>query len=128
MDKIIIAAGLLLIVYAFWQTVQKFRGKAKNSCCGTAETVFVKKVDDTDLSHYPYRYILQIDHMKCSNCARTVENMLNNMPGVWAIVDLGKNKADVLAKQIISESEFEKALRGSDYTLKSCTLISDIGK
>jgi len=125
MDKIIIAAGLLLIVYALWQTVQRFRGRAKNSCCGTAEAVSVKKVDDTDPSHYPYRYTLQIDHMKCSNCARNVENLLNSMPGVWGRVDLGKKEADVRTKQSVSEAEFKTAFKDSAYTLKSCTLVSD---
>ena len=125
MDKIIIAAGLLLIIYAFWQTVQKFRGKAKNSCCGTAEAVSVKKVEDTDPSHYPYKYTLQIDHMKCSNCARIVENLLNSMPGVWSRVDLGKQEANVLAKNPVSDEAFQAVFRDSAYTLKSCTLVSD---
>ena len=92
MDKLIIAVGLLLIVFALWQTVQKARGKAKSSCCGTAEAVSAKKVEDTDVSHYPYRYRLSIDGMMCSNCAKNVENTLNNMNGVWGKVNLGKKK------------------------------------
>ncbi len=124
MDKIIIAAGLLLIAYALWQTVQKFRGKAKSSCCGTAEAVSVKKVDDTDPSHYPYRYTLQIENMKCSNCAKNVENLLNGIPGIWGRVNLGKKEADVLAKRPIEEAEFQTALKDSAYILKSCTLVS----
>ena len=92
MDKLIIAAGFLLIVYALWQTIQKARGRAKSSCCGTAEAVSAKKVEDTDVSHYPYRYRLSIDGMMCSNCAKNVENTLNSMNGVWGKVNLGKKK------------------------------------
>ena len=83
MDKLIIAVGLLLIVFALWQTVQKASGKANSSCCGSAEAVSAKKVEDTDVSHYPYRYRLSIDGMMCSNCAKNVENTLNNMNCVW---------------------------------------------
>jgi copper chaperone CopZ len=117
MDKLIIAVGLLLIVFALWQTVQKARGKAKSSCCGSAEAVSAKKVDDTAVSHYPYRYRLTIDGMMCSNCAKNVENTLNNMNGVWGKVNLGKKEADVLSKQSVSEDSFARALQQSSYTL-----------
>ena len=124
MDKVIIAVGALLIVYAIWQTVQKFRGKAKSSCCGSAEAVTVKKVEDTDISHYPYRYKLQVEGMTCSHCAANVENALNGMPGVWSIVNLGKNEADVRTKQPTEASAFAKALEAASYSLGGCTLLS----
>ena len=123
MDKLIIGAGLLLIAYALWQTIQKFRGKAKNSCCGTAEAVWVKKVEDTDPSHYPYRYLLQIENMKCSNCAKNVENILNGMPGVWGKVNLGKNEADVLSKEMIDEKTFQQAFKDSAYSMHSYKML-----
>ena len=127
MDKLSIAVGLLLIVFALWQTVQKARGKAKSSCCGTAETVSAKKVEDTDVSHYPYRYRLSIDGMMCSNCAKNVENTLNNMNGVWGKVNLGKKEAEVLSKQSVSEESFAHALQDSSYTLTGYAVIKDPG-
>jgi copper chaperone CopZ len=128
MDKLIIIVGLLLIVYAFWQTVQKARGKAKNSCCGTSEAVSAKKAVDTDVSHYPYQYRLSIDGMMCSNCARNVENTLNNMKGVWGKVNLGKKEADVLSKQAVSEESFAHALQETSYTLKGYSVIKGPGE
>lgn len=124
MDTIIIIAGVLLIAFALWQTIQRFRGKAKNSCCGSAEAVTVKKVEDTDVSHYPYHYLLSIDGMMCSNCAKTVENALNSMPGVWGRVNLSKKEADVLAKEPVEESSFAQALQKKSYTLRACKVIS----
>ncbi len=123
MDKIIIGAGLLLIAYALWQTILKFRGRAKNSCCGTAEAVSVKKVEDTDPSHYPYHYSLQIENMKCSNCAKNVENILNGMPGVWGKVNLGKNEADVLSKEMVDEKAFQAAFKDSAYSMHSYKIL-----
>jgi len=125
MDKLIIIVGLLLIVFALWQTIQKARGKAKSSCCGTAETVSAKKVEDTDVSHYPYRYRLSIDGMMCSNCAKNVENTLNNMDGVWGKVNLGKKEADVLSKNSVSKENFASALQDSSYTLKGYTVLQN---
>jgi copper chaperone CopZ len=124
MDKVIIAVGALLIVYAIWQTIQKFRGKAKSSCCGSAEAVTVKKVEDTDISHYPYRYKLQVEGMTCSHCAANVENALNNMPGVWSIVNLGKNEADVRTKEPVEEKSFAAALEAASYGLGGYALVS----
>ena len=66
---IIIVLAALLVVWAGYWTMQKARGKAQSSCCGTPEMVTAKKVDDTDASHYPYEYKLSIDGMMCSNCA-----------------------------------------------------------
>ncbi len=120
MTTVIILCAIALIIYAVYGTVQKFRGKAKSSCCGTGETVSVKNVEDTDKSHYPYSYVLQIDGMMCSNCAANVENALNDMGDVWARVELGKHQAKVLAKHEKSGQDFAEALRKTSYTLSGC--------
>ena len=112
-----IICAALLILFAVYRTVQKARGRSKSSCCGTPEVRTVKKVDDTDPSHYPYRYTLSIDGMHCSNCARTVENELNSMDGVWGKVDLGKKEASVLSKAERSEEDFAGILAAKDYSL-----------
>lgn len=114
-STIIIAAGLLLIAYAVYGTVRKLQGKSKASCCGTKETVTAKPVDDTDESHYPYKYFVAIDGMMCSNCAARVQNAMNGMEGVWARVDLGRHRAEVLAKSEKTEEDFTAALQGSEY-------------
>ena len=124
MDKLIIAVGLLLIVFALWQTVQKARGKAKSSCCGGAEAPTRRPVADTDESHYPYRYRLAVGGMHCSHCAVNVENALNAMPGVWAKVQLAKNEADVRTKQPADEAAFAKALQKAGYTLNGYADLS----
>lgn len=113
--NLIIIAGVLLIAYAVYGTVQKARGKAKASCCGTAETVLPRKVEDTDRSHYPYSYHIAIDGMKCSNCAVNVENALNASGDTWATVDLGRHQASVLSKAEKTEDDFVKALRSTNY-------------
>ena len=117
--KLIIIAGVLLIAYALYGTVQKARGKAKSSCCGGAEAVLSKPVADTDESHYPYRYLVSIDGMMCSNCAANVENAINASGDVWANVNLGRKRADVLSKTEKTEADFVKALKGTNYKVVS---------
>lgn len=116
-STIIIAAGILLIVYAVYGTVRKIQGKSKASCCGTKETVAAKPVDDTDESHYPFKYFVAVDRMMCSNCAVRVQNTLNNMDGVWARVNLGRHRAEVLAKSEKTVADFAAALSATDYTV-----------
>ena len=112
---LIIIAGILLIAYAVYGTVQKARGKAKSSCCGSAESVLPKRVGDTDESHYPFRYYVSIDGMKCSNCATNVENAINALGDTWAHVELGRHRAEVLSKKEKTEEDLVRALKGTGY-------------
>lgn len=113
--KLIILAGALLIAYAVYGTVQKVRGKSKSSCCGSAEIVMPKPVEDTDESHYPYKYYVSVDGMMCSNCAANVENAINKSGDTWAHVNLGRKRAEVLSKTEKTEADFTKALQGTSY-------------
>ena len=122
---IIIIAGMLLIAYAVYGTVQKARGKAKSSCCGSAESVLPKRVEDTDESHYPFRYYVLIEGMKCSNCAALVENAINASGDTWAHVNLGRHRAEVLSKKEKTEGDFVRALKDTGYKV---TGFEPVGK
>lgn len=128
MSTVILICGAALIIYAIYGTVQRLRGKAKSSCCGSPEAVAVKKVADTDKSHYPYKYILSIEGMMCSNCAANVENAINAMGDTWARVELSRHRAVVLSKNEKTERSFADALRKTSYTVtgfESITGVSD---
>ena len=117
MSTIILICGAALIIYAIYGTVQKLRGKSKSSCCGSPEAVIVKKVADTDKSHYPFKYIISIDGMMCSNCAANVENAINAMDDTWACVELGRHRAVVLSKNEKNERDFAEALSKTSYSV-----------
>ena len=126
MATIIVILAILLVVFAVYSTIRKMRGKAKSSCCGGPEVKTVKKVADTDESHYPYRYEVGIEGMHCSNCARAVENALHETEGVWAIVELGRNRAIVRTKQEMTESDFTKALQNTTYNVSGVHNMNDL--
>ena len=121
---IIVILAALLVAFAIYRNVQKARGKAKSSCCGGPELITAKKVDDTDPSHYPYRYKLSISGMSCSNCARRVENALNALDGTWAKVNLGREEAEVLTKQEADPEVFRRTLDRESYTMTACSALS----
>ena len=113
--NLIIIVGIILIAYAVYGTVQQARGKSKSSCCGSAESVIPRPVDDTDESHYPYKYFVSVDGMMCSNCAARVENAINKSGDNWSHVNLGRKRAEVLSKTEKTEDDFMKALKGTEY-------------
>ena len=122
MATIIVICAVLLIAFAIYSTIGKMRGKAKSGCCGTPEVKAVKKVEDTDISHYPYTYVIGIEGMHCSNCARSVENALNSMDGIWAGVELGRGRAVARAKREMTESDFAEALQDTTYKVTAFSI------
>lgn len=115
---IIIAIIVVLCVYAIYTYGRKLR--SGGGCCGEHDPMEKKvKVADRDKRNYPYAVTLSIDGMTCSNCSRRVENALNQMPGVWAKVDLGSGKADVRLKDQMEEERLREAVRQAGYVVLS---------
>ena len=115
MEKIIYIVALLLIGYAVYGTVQRVRGKAKSTCCGSSAPVKSKKITDRNENHYPFKYHLGIEGMSCSNCAARVENALNSDDDIWARVNLAEARAEVLSKTEKSEEALRILLNNMGY-------------
>ncbi len=103
-NAVIIAALIVIIGAAVYGTVRRIR--FGSSCCGTKTPPAKRvRVRDRNRAHYPYQYLLTVDGMHCSNCARRVENAFNRTDGRWAIADIGK-------KEVILRSKHEETERG----------------
>ena len=60
-----------------------------------------------------------IKGMGCTGCAVTVEEKLSKVAGVTAVkVDFDQQKAFVESKEEVSLPALQKALEGTDYTIK----------
>ena len=115
-DVIILVLLIGIIGWAAWRTVRKFR--KGGGCCGGHEALPKKTaVRDRNQAHYPYEVTLEIGGMTCENCARRVENALNQLEGVWAAVRINSRCAIVRLKQTPSESELRRAVRDAGYTV-----------
>lgn len=114
MSTVIICAILVVICIVGLKSYEK---RLTSGCCGASsqKTVKKQKVRDRDLSHYPYRKILKIDGMMCSNCVNHVENSLNSLGGVWARVDLMEETADVYMKEPMDTERLKQAVADAGY-------------
>ena len=110
---------VLILVIAAVFGVKSYCRRLSSGCCGASSGPSEKriKVKDRDKRHYPYRKILHIDGMVCTNCSAHVENALNRLDGVWAAVDLAKGQADVRMKTPLDEQILKQTVRSAGYTV-----------
>ena len=78
-----------------------------------------RPVADKNKAHYPYETVFLIGGMTCLNCARRVENALNEQPGVWATVDLSSQTARVRCKTRPDEKALRTAVRQAGYVVRT---------
>ena len=119
MENIIIVTVLILILAAaIYGTVKRIR--FGSSCCGTKTPPEKKvKVRDKNIANYPYKYILHVDGMHCSNCARRVENALNKTEGRWATADIANKEVRLYSKHEETDRDLAGVIAASGYTLLS---------
>lgn len=115
MSTAIIVAVLIVIAVI---AIRSYAKKLTSGCCG-GENEHVKKikVEDKDVSHYPYCVQIGIDGMNCNHCKARVENTLNSEDGVWAEVDLSQNLATVHMKNNLSELFLRKLVSSAGYIM-----------
>lgn len=117
MGTLFVVLLLVIIIFCAVMSIRK-RIKYGSSCCGSHDAPPTKiKVHDKNKSHYPYTYTLTIDGMHCSNCVRHVENALNVLDGVWAMVCLENKTALVRSKNQLNKDELSKIIAQAGYTV-----------
>lgn len=100
----VIVIGVILVFALF--IVKSYLKKLSQGCCGSGggEKVKRNKVTDRDKSHYPYKAILTVDGMVCSNCSARIENAFHEIDGVWATADVSAKTVTVLMKETVDEN------------------------
>ena len=115
-NAIVLVILLLIVALAVASTVKRIR--FGSACCGTKDPAEKKiRVKDRNKAHYKYEYLLKVDGMHCSNCARRVENALNSKDGVWASVKLENNTVLVRSKNPMEWEDFSTVITKAGYTL-----------
>lgn len=108
---LVVAVAAVAAVFAV-RRVRKGGG-----CCGEHETVKRRGASDRNPAHYPYGAELTIGGMTCENCARRVENALNELEGTWATVRIDGCRARVRCKQPPDEAALRRAVREAGYVV-----------
>ncbi len=90
--------------------------RVAHGCCGSGQDA-VKKIKpaDTELSHYPYTCCIKVEGMTCGECKKRVENALNALEGVYALVNLKKKTAVVHGKQELDEDVLRRVVCAAGY-------------
>ncbi len=115
-NALVIVILILIIGFAVYGTVKRIR--YGSSCCGERDPADRKvRVRDRNKANYPYQYILRVDGMHCSNCARRIENAFNKTEGRWAKADVGNKTVTLLSKSEETEDELTGITAGAGYTL-----------
>lgn len=113
-DVVLIIIVAVILFFAMKGTIKHFKGEG--DCCGGSVNTKVK-VDDKNLSHYPYTVTVNTQGMKCEGCKTKVENELNAKDGVYAIADYKKNTVKVHMKNELSDDELTRSISSIGYTV-----------
>jgi copper chaperone CopZ len=115
-NTIVIIILVLIVVAAVYGTVHRI--KYGSSCCGEHDAADKKvRVKDKNKKNYPYTYVLNVDGMHCSNCARRIENAFNKTEGRWAEADVGRKEVILRTKREESERDLSGIVSGAGYTM-----------
>lgn len=117
MSTAIICVVLLVIIII---GARSFMKRAASGCCGSGDDKKRVKVDK-DISHYTYKYVMNIEGMHCNHCKSSVENALNSLDGVYADVDLKGGKALIYLKEEGQSQKLAGAVRACGFTVKDLT-------
>ena len=95
-----IIAAVILVAF------KSYGKKLESGCCGGGDSKNIKRdrVKDRNKANYPYKAVITIDGMVCSNCSKHIENELNKIDGIWAKVDLTSRNGEILSKSEIDEA------------------------
>ena len=117
-NVIIITALIVIVILAVYSTVRRIR--FGSSCCGEKTPADKKvRVKDKNKSNYPYEYVLKVDGMHCSNCARRIENAFNSTDGRWATADIANNEVTLLSKHEESQRNLSDIVSSAGYVMLS---------
>ena len=113
---VVVALLVLLVGWAAYQSVR--RARKGSACCGEHEgTVARIGAKDRNPRNYAHETLLEIGGMTCDNCARKVENALNELDGTWATVSIADHTARVRTKEPADMAALRAAVRQAGYVV-----------
>ena len=113
----LVVGGIVAIIIGF--AIRSAIKRGTSGCCSSGGSCGCGggcgchtdvKVRDKNLAHYPVEAVLTVDGMTCGHCASKVENALNTLDGVYAVVDSDLKKAHVHMKSKLDEAVLRKVV------------------
>lgn len=112
---VLIALIVLFAAGGIRSAVKRAHGE---SCCSGGVSEVLVKVQDKNKKNYPFSATVKIEGMKCQNCARHIQNKLNEN-GMWAKVKFSSKTAVILLKEENSKEKISKIIEDSGYSVTS---------
>lgn len=112
-DTIIIALVVIILFIAIRSTVKK--AKSKSSCCSSG----TYKAKQKKLNHVSTKTVLHVEGMSCQHCVNRVMEVINDIDGASALVNLKKGTVTVSMEQRIDNSILKAAIEKAGYTVTS---------
>ena len=121
----VVVGGVLVVVLAI--AIRSVIKRGTSGCCssggscgGGCDCHANVKVADKNPAHYPFEAVLTVDGMTCGHCASKVENALNTLDGVYAVVDSDLKTVHVHMKSKVAEAVLRKTVNDlGEYTVLS---------
>ncbi len=113
MENTIILAVIALITIAAVGTLVKRAGR--KGCCGSAGDYKARK---KKLQHVIAKKVFVIEGMHCERCSNRVMEVVNDIPGVAAVVDLKQGTATVSYAQPVPDHRIQTAIERAGYQVK----------
>lgn len=114
---IIIAILAVVIVFALKGAIKHMKGEG--GCCGGLSGDVIKAERKTLNDPIVAEKELAISGMTCSNCAARVQNALNTLDGVAAVVSLKRKSAHVSMTRPVTDAELRAVVARAGYDVVS---------
>jgi len=105
---IILFILILIVVYASYNSYKHFKGEG--DCCGGS--VAVKEKDINDVKD---KKLINITGMHCENCAKRIQNKLNELEGLKAEVSFKDKKALLKSNKTIDLNRVKQVVNELGY-------------
>jgi len=89
--------------------------RVTRGCCRSGAMKREFPIADKEISHYPYRWIMVIEGVRCGECALKIERTLDRIDGVWASVDAKKGSADIRGKILVDDATLRFSVEDLGY-------------
>lgn len=118
--EFVLLALLLILIFSLRGCLKQVR----YGCCGSAGKVRKVRPSDRKQGDFPWVYEVQVEDMKCRNCAVKLENAFHEREGYFAKASLQKKCVKVSAGKKVPEEELRRIVRKSGYSAGRVTLIA----
>ena len=116
MGNIIVIVVLIILIFVGIRESRKHLN-GESSCCGGGDTMV--RLKPNKLSRVVKKRTVIIDGMTCENCKTRVQNSLNELDGISAVVNLKKKTAIVSLENDESDDRIIQAITEAGYDIVS---------